>query len=70
MKTSTVVVLGVVAVAGIGGFLYLQHSRKASIALTAKAPSSSGGSTGGKVLDAINAGIPLATKILDKIWEK
>jgi hypothetical protein len=68
MKTSTIVILGVVAVAGVGGFLYFQSQKKAAIvAAAAKQASSGGKSTGDQILQAINAGIPLATKIVD-LW--
>ncbi len=70
MKTSTIVILGVVGLAGVGGFLYLQSRKKAAVvAELAKKQASSGGgkSTGDQVLTAINAGIPLVSKIVD-LW--
>lgn len=59
MKTSTVVVIGVVAVAGIGGLLYWQYTKAKKAAAAAAKPKS----TADKVVGVIAASIPLAGKI-------
>lgn len=67
MKTSTVIVIGVVGLAAVGGFVYWQHQRTAAaIALAAKSPTKSS-STTDKIFGAIAAGIPLAQKVTE-LW--
>lgn len=67
MKTSTVVIIGVVGLAAVGGFIYWQHEKAAAAAAAAKARSSSSTSTGQKVATTVAAAIPLIGSIAS-LW--
>jgi hypothetical protein len=70
LKTSTIVVLGAIAVAGVGGFLYWQHTKSKAVVAAQVAASkqpTSGSSTTDKIVGAVAAGIPLAQKIVE-LW--
>jgi hypothetical protein len=68
MKTSTVIVIGVVGLAAVGGFVYWQHATRtqAALAQAAKSPTRSS-STTEKIFGTIAAGLPLAEKITE-LW--
>jgi hypothetical protein len=60
MKTSTVVIIGVVLAAGVGGFAYWQYSKAKKAAAAKKASSKS---TVDKVVGSISSLIPVASSI-------
>lgn len=64
MKTSTVVILGLVGVAGVGGFLYWQHTKKVAAAVAAKA---SAKTTTDKIVGSITTLAPVVAGIA-KLW--
>lgn len=64
MKTSTAIVLGVVVLAGVGGFIYWQHSKAKIAAAHVQQPKS----TTDKVVGTISSLIPLGSKIA-QLWE-
>jgi predicted negative regulator of RcsB-dependent stress response len=59
MKTSTVVIIGVVLAAGVGGFAYWQYSKAKKAAAAKKASKS----TVDKVVGSISSLIPVASSI-------
>jgi predicted negative regulator of RcsB-dependent stress response len=59
MPTSTVVIIGVVVAAGVGGFAYWQYSKAKKAAAAAKKSKS----TVDKVVGSISSLIPVASSI-------